>query len=540
MFILFYFNIFILLFIFNYVHTQQIDDTNKICNKLNIDSLFRNINFTQLDLTVNQQLVNNLYPMNDRQILDSVVRNENPCPFREKVLQKMARKETIKIAVLGGSNTMGSGVTKPSKSQGRWSGILDRLLNSGWYKGNFEIYNLGRGGWSISSWNEDLIDVAHLHPDFIIGDFTVNDGARSEAVLNDHYDTFIKLIETFDNRPAMFFYITFHLCEKNGETSAVKNYIHKVSFKNSKLYGFYPYWVIADFAKNVIEKYNVPYSSYRDVVYPDFFSPPDNIVHFWSHTIHPNETTHKYMADHIFSSFTYLLKDSMITNKCHKELSGKKNILNYCDRPSFVHPKDYDPLIRPICLPNELLNYMESENETSISTFNFASSFNINTSKWKYFADSKEKFGLIYDTSSISNVKPLIDFSDVKAYKFQKNISMKDLPLDSLLSFNITTNNILQLTYLKSYSYYFGGFLAWLDDNLHSAVFIKTRWPEGFSLPDNFFFLFDEVKIHKNLIKEQIKLKNISKGNHILNIFPTPVTSSSSQIKVKIMKIISC
>lgn len=112
-----------------------------ICSPLNIIDLEKYVKLHHVDKYVDEIISENPSPVNNRTLLNSVITAGNLCPFREKVLQKMSRNETINVLVVGGSLTLGGG-SLPNRLENRWSNKLDQYLNSGWYSGKFNVINL--------------------------------------------------------------------------------------------------------------------------------------------------------------------------------------------------------------------------------------------------------------------------------------------------------------------------------------------------------------------------------------------------------------
>lgn len=540
--------IFIILYI-KYIKSQEYNNYYKICSKLNIHKLYNNINIKKLNNVVLDSIQNNPFPMNNKTILDNVMQNNNPCPFRERILQKMSKNETINIVVVGGSETQGSGIIPIEKRfELRWSKLLDNLLNSGWYTGKFNVINISKGGWNIHIWGKRIDQISDLKPDMIIGDFTLNDAIEEdEKKIKDFYDIFVRLLETFTIRPAILLNFTFRLFkpgDKHDTTLPPYNYTYQI--KDSEFFAYARFWRMQDVGKSIAIKYDIPFTSYRDIVFPDFFNPQSNLLHFWSDYLHPNQTAHKYMADNIFNTFSNLIKDGITTTKCQSRINSKlASFYNYCDRPSYIHPIYYNKMYRPVCYPDKILNAMDATIEyNSIFSFNMSPNFNESTSKWKFTSDSKSKFGWIYDNVVDTNDK-VYNYLDKSLIQFNNNnitISEEDLEIinNNVLSFAININEVVQVTYLNSYPDYFGSFIVWFDNDFSKTSYINTRWGSQTSVPSSIYLLIKKIPVHHHLIEENELYLNVSPGSHILNILPVPRLDSPKRLKVKILGILSC
>lgn len=535
----------ILIYIFSIlllVKTQTNDQS--ICTHINFDSFFRYVDLNKLDNIIYDSIKNNPYPLNNRILMDSVVKNENPCPFRERVLLKMSKNETITIAIIGGSNTYGAGIPIDTRFKLRWSNLLYEKLNNGWYQGKFEVINISRGGWSVNQWNRRIDEIARINPDLIITDMTVNDSSENDKLLISSYQIMIKIMEALEKKPSIFNYITFKLTDNNIDEKYSIKYNITLSINGTNRYSsYYYFWIMHDYSKTAYNQLQVPYSSLRDLIYPDFFNPPDNLYNLWTGSSHPGYITHKYMSDHILTSLTYIIKDSLLTNKCYKNIKKiYKNPINFCNRKSYLANYMLDNTVRPVCYYKDIINLMEYNNNNQLNhSFIMSNTFNYTTSKWKYYADSNNKYGWIYD-EELPNV---LNYYDKKNKKFYEHIKYNDLPIDHILSFNITIQNAIQISYLSTYNQYTGAFIVWLNNDINNSVYIDTRWLLKYSIPSTYYLLLNnKLKIYRMLINNIHKyLPTPSSNNIILNIFPFYSSSKNKiiqRIKVKILEIITC
>lgn len=542
---LIYLNIFYIIIWFiliTSINAQKVynEDKDSICTHLHVDKLLKYVDLHLLENSIEDILQTNSFPMNDRTRLDSSLSFPNPCPFREKILQKMSKNETINITVIGGSNTYGTGIKEDERYKLRWSTLLSNYLNSGWYSGNFNVINIAKSGWSIQIWNERMDEIAKTSPDLLITDFTVNDTDEMRyRSLQTLYNIFLKVIETLEYKPALLMDLTLRIDKHSKPPDPSNKYDFNVKFKekNTGLYGYYYLWKTADFSSEVTRKYEVPTASYRDVIYPDFFSPPDNILELWSDPMHVNSTTHKYMADHMYNSIIKMIKESLLTNKCQKTIKGVENPYPYCNRSGYIDPKYFEKAIRPVCIPRGIIKNMEATREKeSKNTFKMSSTFN-ESSKWKFYSDSKSKYGWIYNEISPNNT----NYLDESLKNFKKNLKISDLPQDKILSFEVYTNNTIQLSFLNSYPDIYGGFIIWFDDDLSISGYQNTQWITKSSVTSIYNIFFKEIDIDRRLVPQRQNFFNIKEGIHIMNIFPVPAKlDSPHQLKVKILGVLSC
>lgn len=536
--------IFLFLCFLLYIQTSISNENyeNKICSSLSYTNLFSHVNLKELTTIINKSISSNPPQLNNRNLLDNHVKNYNPCPFREKVLQKMSRNETITVLVMGGSMTEGEGINASIKDEKRWSALLDKYLNSGWYSGSFKVINIARGGWGINHWVERIDEVAKYDPDLIIGDFSVNDSGIVSNIFSipNYYRTFIILLETLNKKPAVFFNLSLKLADIQAN-DYYNVYSQEVKINSTKYKSVYRFWMLADNAKIALDEFKVPYASFRDAIYPDFILPPQNLASIWTEGAHPDHITHKYMADFIFNSLFNLITDSIATNKCSLTIKEEnegitlKNPLNFCYKNSYCEPSKLDPLVRPLCLPNTYLAQMEAtKQESSKDSFSMSKHFNETFSKWKYFADSKSKFGWIF----LSNTIPTNDFLD-SSHKFLPHVRIQDLPKEYFLSFEIEAKTSIQISYLNAYGPSYSGFIYWFDHDLSRSNIVRTSWRHMVSIPSTQFIMLQAVQINPNLIPNAHYFLDLTPGMHNLNILPI-IDKKANNYKVKILGIRSC
>lgn len=307
-----------------------------ICTHLDIDSLFNNVNFIKLKDKINSVLTANKSPLNNKLLLDSVISNTNPCPFRERVVQKLSKNQNIDILVLGGGNAYGSNLNNES-IKFRWSNLLEEYLNSGWYNGKFNIDNIAFPNANIDHW-VGAVQSYKGNIDFIITDF-VSNGSNNpfDQKEKNSYIQFIHTINNLPSKPSILFFNTLKFGDKFLPIP-VENLMYNnrvVYFKNAGAnIGVYSLYKTADISKYILEEYELPSAYYRDAIYPDFFNPPEDLYEFWSMKL--DEKMHKYIADFLFNTFFKLLEDSIMTNKCQKSIKGYENPFKYCDRLSYL------------------------------------------------------------------------------------------------------------------------------------------------------------------------------------------------------------
>lgn len=433
--------------------------------------------------------------MNDFNLFYSVTNSANSCPFREKILLKMSRNEEINIVVVGGSLTQGLYLYNNSNNS-KWSTILSNFLNNGWYSNKINVINIAIGAYSIGVWLHRFEEFFKYDADLIITDFTVNETRLDPTLLEKYYQTFIRSIETLPKSPALLFNLMFALAFKSLAHERIDQGIngYTIDLNQKDLVAYYRSWKISDISRAVLKYHNIPYTNFRDVLYPDFSNPHPNITDIWTGSVHPGARAHKYIGDHIAISFLRLFKDAVSTNKCSTTINGHENPYHICDRKSYIAPEHYDKKARPVCLPGTVTSLMDANTTPeSKNSFVMGSDFNETKSKWKFFSDSKSKYGWIYEQDDNSYIKKLLN-SNLQV--FRQGLKYEDLDKDYILSFDINANTATQIIFLQSYTQIFGNFILWIDENIYDSAIVKTRYFLPFSVPTNFDIFKKLISFH--------------------------------------------
>lgn len=323
---------------------------------------------------------------------------------------------------------------------------------------------------------------------------------------------------------------------KYASGSTNKNY---KKIKNSKkLVAFQPYWAISDEPRAYTNSVNISSTSFRDVIYPDFFHPPDNLIQLWDDSTHPLINTHKYIAQNVFNAFVYLIKASIKTKNCDKDMNSNESN-NFCNLNSYV---SYNDKVGPLltCAYYNTTIMMSTKDTLSKNSFILGKHFNETNSNWKFEQDFNPRLGWIYDSKHIYKLTSVFNN---KYTAFRDNISFNDLDKNSILSFEVTTNNTLSVTYLISHFKNFANFFVWFDEDIKNAILIDSyRSDINYSVPDIFSFYFKnfEKDLDYYSLNKYKMLTDLAPGNHTLNIYPVPNLKIPGSNKLKIIGIKYC
>lgn len=198
-------------------------------------------------------------------------------------MSKLKRMERIKILIIGGSVTYGADL--PDRLKQRWSKKFIDVMNSGWYKGYFDIQNLGVGACNIDVWIYRVNEMKDA--DLIIVDLSPNDQGFDLQALPHLYNTFIQLVDSLPNHPALFFHEAFRTGAYDlKEYNHCKNKLDQGTCCNGFIY-CKRWYEMQDFVAIALSKYSIPYISYRDLAWPNYYHPPSNLNQWWNGASHP-------------------------------------------------------------------------------------------------------------------------------------------------------------------------------------------------------------------------------------------------------------
>ena len=72
-----------------------------------------------------------------------------------------------------------------------------------------------------------------------------------------------------------------------------------------------------DFASQTFDKLNIPYISFRDLFWPNYVEPPENLPTIWNGLSHPDKRAHKLFSKLI--AFAMELREAHKTTKCDNQ-----------------------------------------------------------------------------------------------------------------------------------------------------------------------------------------------------------------------------
>ena len=260
-------------------HENHLYTLNNITN--NHNKLNEHINLSHFIKSVNQSLNSTIDSSVEH--MSTVYHSGNICPFKRNIYSKMMKGDKINILIIGGSVTYGADL--PDRIKQRWSTKFISIMNSGWYHGIIDIRNIGVGACNIDVWIYRVNEMKDY--DMIIVDLSPNDQGFDLQALPHLYRTFIHLIDNLPHHPALYFHESFRTGAYNiKEYNHCKNKVDQGMCCNGFLY-CRRWWDMQDFVSIPLHKYKVPYISYRDLIWPDYYHPPSNLNEWWNGASHP-------------------------------------------------------------------------------------------------------------------------------------------------------------------------------------------------------------------------------------------------------------
>jgi hypothetical protein len=240
----------------------------------------------------------------------------NVCPFKRKVMSKLATGEKIKILIIGGSVTYGADLQ--DRMGQRWSTYFTQLLNSGWYSGGLEIVNIGVGACNVDVWMYKVSQMSDA--DLVIVDLTVNDQGFDLQALPHLYRTFVQLIDDQPNHPALLFHQAFRTA--NHDYNDINKHCPEEQSHGTCCNGFYfckRWWDMQDFVGIALNRLGVPFMSYRDLIWPSYENPPGTLDIWWNGMSHPDYKAHRMIAKLLAFGVMMQVKDAHGATHCTAE-----------------------------------------------------------------------------------------------------------------------------------------------------------------------------------------------------------------------------
>lgn len=458
--------------------------------------------------------------------MEGVYHKGNICPFMRTVGSKIHENKSFKILIIGGSVTYGADLR--DRNNQRWSNKFTQIMNSGWHNQSVNVVNGAIAACNVDSWIYRVKTFGDA--DLIIIDTTVNDQGFDLQALPLLYHTFIQLIDNLPSHPALLFHQAFRsaLRDKNDINKHCPNdYISN----DQGILVCRKWWEMQDFVTKTLKHFRIPYVSYRDLVWPDYYHPPANLESVWNGMSHPDYHAHAMIAKLISYGVYNLLKEI-------KHIHYTK----HCEQTNSIHyisPHLKDASIQELC-PHPLVDMQANTDPLSYQSFRFTNiqpPIPIEINHWRFYNDSKQKFGWILELNQTYL------HSQCPASTPDRGIICESLLPRVTLSLNIEVsqqNPIIQLLFLKSYDERMGIASLWLDDYRNESIEINSRWDLSYSVTRYASLSPKELTNVSSIIKgDNIILSRLLPGSHVLHISPKNIIEQNNY-KWKLLGVIAC
>lgn len=191
----------------------------------------------------------------------------------EDVMERAANGEALTIGYIGGSITMGSGASSPSKC---YVSLVSDWWTETFPDAEFTFVNAGIGAtdskFGCARCQEDLLA---YEPDFVIVEFSVNDS--SDTTFAESYESLCRMILESEKNPALL----------------ILNMVTYDTGYNAQ-----------DIHNQVAFRYDLPVVSMKNSIYEDITNGVLEAKDVSSDMTHPNDTGHGYTAEIV----TYFLE----------------------------------------------------------------------------------------------------------------------------------------------------------------------------------------------------------------------------------------
>ena len=409
--------------------------------------------------------------------LGRVYHRGNLCPFKRKVIRKLAHGKDIDVMIIGGSVTYGADLS--DRLNQRWSNIFTNILTSGWYKGSIRVNNIGVGACNADVWIDRVHEMTQA--DIILVDLTVNDQTYDLRLLPHLYRTLIQAIDAGPNHPALLFHQAF----RTGKDSfrELENHCPALDEQGSCCGGGYyfckKWWQMQDYVAIALHMYGVPYISYRDLAWPNYDIPPDNLNIWWNGMSHPDAKAHKLIGKMMAFAFYMQIKEAHRAEHCETD-----------EHARYVSADQFDESLRPVC-ETPLTKMWAGDSQESQLQFETVPPSNIQAIDslaatnpamsppmgWRFFADSKNKYGWILQSDREQ-------FSALCANEPGSPPFCAAAQDATVISFPVLfgPQPRLQIAYLISYAPEMANARVWVDDARHDGVRLAGLWEERYSI----------------------------------------------------------
>ena len=226
--------------------------------------------------------------------------------------------DTVRIMVIGGSMTFGSGCggDMPAILACRWPTAVamwvSRALVAAGARGRIHFVNRAQGGIGAHAWAASAAIYAGEFDAYVI-DVSVNHNGASSRDVTRSLDALLwRVLHTRGRHlvvPAVLLVETFrHMAESGKE---MRECDATQQHRNQGMVWCTQWWRVSDDEAGVARHYGLPVASYRDAVWPVMEAPPRDLPRLWTNrsddSTHPPKGVHALVADVVKYALAALL-----------------------------------------------------------------------------------------------------------------------------------------------------------------------------------------------------------------------------------------
>ena len=388
---------------------------------------------------------------------------------------------------------MTAGNDLADKVNQRWSARLSEYLSAnGWYDGpEINVTNVAVGACDVTCWYPRVATTLD-RADVVILDLSVNDSVFNDiGVLPKLYTGLIELLYALPKRPALLFVTAFRTsnrdpadmhkhCPAAADELTVDR---RLGLQQGSCCGGY-YWCKQWYDMHnppltVLQHQGIPYISYRDLVWPDYRNPPENLPSYWNGLSHPDLHAHQLMAKAVAYMFMRQLETA----------TEKAGILAHLGAPicaDSTHPP-LGSYGRPFVgnLSHPLTQMLATDSPSSKELFTFSGPV---PTAWSFYNDTGSKYGWILepDVSGLAEACGAANFKTaMDSGSGPSSVAICESAVASTtltIPVTLSSNPVVVISYLKSYKPYMGSVVVWVDDDRLTNVTLDGRWDNDFQL----------------------------------------------------------
>jgi len=186
-----------------------------------------------------------------------------------------------------------------------------------------ELDNISKGGRDVRGHSRHVAEYTSSNTSIYLLEFSINDQFLDSGTIEEKSNEVYSVLLNQPKKPAVVaielfrsgWQYEFAAKKYNASWDAMKHCGGKVrTFEDQNISFCDEWWTTASSRIPARRNYHVPAISYRDAVFPNLESPPDDLFQMWNGFSHPGPKVHFWIAESIAFAFLFL-KSGLETNK---------------------------------------------------------------------------------------------------------------------------------------------------------------------------------------------------------------------------------